>query len=565
MLFTDVRCFNNIETINANNSRPSKMLFSQNCLDITMLSNLVADSINNEEQLHLISNIIDDIEAVMCAKDTEGRHFIANRCYERSVGIDRENVFGKTDEEIFSFSPETAKEIREKDLKVMRTKKKNAFEEKVPCSNGEIKYYLTMKSPILNSNGTCVGLMCLAVDISKQKMLEQKLLGATMAKNLFLAKMSHEIRTPISAVAGYIDLINHSDPSMHKKYLNNISTSVEHLLNLVNDILDISSIEENKIHLDHKKFNLLEILESVISTLKFKANICKIKVITKIKPGQSNHFVGDETRVKQIILNLVSNAVKFSSGKPIEVRISINHSRYDGKKKISIIVKDQGIGLNTSNRERIYHAFSQLRSSEHYFEGTGLGLAIVKELSQLMNGSVKFFSEEGHGTLVATAIHLEESYRASQQIPKFTMYDSSGSKLLRNKIICIAEDQTFNREILKSMAQSEGAEVIAFADGEHLIKAVKSNSLPPSIDCFLIDIHMPIMSGVEALTLLREFTEYKNTPAYFVTADAVQDNLDRYWSNNYNLSGIYLKPLKRQELINCVNGNIEIASTEGTN
>ncbi len=536
-----------------------KMLFSQNCLDITMLSNLVANSITNEEQLHLISNIIDDIEAVMCAKDTEGRHFIANRCYEQSAGIDRENIFGKTDKEIFSFSPETAKKIRAKDLEVMRTKKKISFEEQVPCSNGEIKHYLTMKSPILDSSGSCVGVMCLAVDISKQKVLEQKLLGATMAKNLFLAKMSHEIRTPISAVAGYIDLINHSDPSMHKKYLNNISTSVEHLLNLVNDILDISSIEENKIHLDHKKFNLLETLESVISTLKFKTDICKIKIITKIKPGQSHHFVGDETRVKQIILNLVSNAVKFSNRKPIEIRISVNHSRYDGKKKISIIVKDQGIGLNTLNRERIYQAFSQLRSSDHYFEGTGLGLAIVKELCQLMNGSIKFFSEEGHGTLVATAIHLEESYRTSQQAPKFTMYDSSGSKLLRNKTICIAEDQTFNREILKSMAQSEGAEVIAFADGEHLIKAVKSNSLPPNIDCFLIDIHMPIMSGVETLTLLREFAEYKNTPAYFVTADAVQDNLARYWSNDYNLSGIHLKPLKRQELINCVNGNIEIA------
>ncbi|MDB1125898.1 ATP-binding protein [Vibrio sp. kj40-1] len=395
-------------------------------------------------------------------------------------------------------------------------------------------------------------------------MLEQKLVRATTAKNLFLAKMSHEIRTPISAVAGYVDLIHNSDPSQHQKYLRNISTSVEHLLNLVNDILDISSIEENKINLAHKKFNILEILNSVISTLKFKSNINKIKVVTKIQANQSKYFVGDETRIKQIILNLVSNAVKFSNGKPIEVRISIGKSKYNEKKKISIMVKDQGCGVNTSNREKIYQAFSQLGSSESYFEGTGLGLAIVKELSQLMNGSVKIFSKEGHGTLVATAIHLEESDRINHQAPKFTVYDSSESKLLKNKTICIAEDQTFNREILKLMAQNEGAKVIAYEDGDDLIKAVKSNHLPAKIDCFFLDIHMPIMSGIETLSVLREFKEYEKTPAYFITADAVQDNLERYRSNAYNLSGIYLKPLKRQELIHCVNNSIELTLNDSS-
>jgi len=550
--FTDDGYFNNIEFPTAN-SRFQTMLFSQNCLDITMLSNLVATSINNEEQLHLISNIIDDIDAVMCAKDTLGRHFIANKFYEKNVGINRKHVFGKTDEEIFSFSPEVAESIRQKDLEVMRTKKKVSFEEQVPCSNGEMKHYLTMKSPIIDSNGDVVGIMCLAVDVNEQKMLENKLQRATTAKNLFLAKMSHEIRTPISAISGYLDLINHSEPHQHQNYLNNISTSVEHLLNLINDILDISSIEENKIKLEHKQFDLLGVIDSVVSTLKFKANLNKIKVVTKFNKSDNKYFYGDATRVKQIIFNLVSNAIKFSSGSPVEIRISINKSRYSGKKKISVIVKDQGIGLDTGNRDEIYQAFSQLKSSEHYFEGTGLGLAIVKELSLLMQGSVKIFSQEGVGTLVSVSMHLEKSIHRRSNSPKCTIYDSSQSKSLKGKVICIAEDQTFNREILKSMAQNEGADVIAFEDGANLIKAVKSNTIPTQIDCFLLDIHMPIMSGIDTLTLLREFSEYEKTPAFFITADAVKDNLQQYWSENYNLSGIYLKPLKRQELINCVN------------
>ncbi|MDB1125899.1 hypothetical protein [Vibrio algarum] len=133
MLFTDVEYFNNIAPINAINLRLEKMLFPQNCLDITMLSNLVSTSINNEEQLHLISYIIDDVEAVICAKDTKGRHFIANKYYEKNVGVDRKNVFGKTDEEIFSFSPETARKIRERDAEIMRTKKKLLLKNKYPA------------------------------------------------------------------------------------------------------------------------------------------------------------------------------------------------------------------------------------------------------------------------------------------------------------------------------------------------------------------------------------------------------------------------------------------------
>lgn len=528
------------------------MPFTHNCLDLTLLCELVSSSINSEEQMHLISHIIDDVDAVMCAKDLQGRHFIVNKYYESAVGVNRAEVFGKTDREIFSFSPEIAEHIMAKDREVMSNKRKISFEEMVPDSNGVAKHYLTKKSPIMCSKGNVVGIMCLAVDISIQKKLEQKLQKATTAKNLFLAKMSHEIRTPISAISGYVDLIKHSDPSQQNTYLNNISTSVEHLLNLVNDVLDIASIEENKIRLENKKFDLLGVLDSVVSTLKFKANINKIKVVTKLDTKAHRYFKGDETRVKQIIFNLISNAIKFSQSKPIEIRISVIESRYSGKKKISILVKDQGIGLDTKERDKVYQAFSQLNKSTHYFEGTGLGLAIVKELTHLMQGNVKIFSQLRKGTIVAASMHLEESIGQTQTIPKFTLYDSSTALALQGKVLCIAEDQPFNREILKSMAISEGAKVLAFEDGVQLIKAIKSNSIPTHIDCFLLDIHMPIMSGVETLTLIREFAEYEVTPAYFITADAIKENLELYWSENYNLSGIYIKPLKRQELIDCV-------------
>ncbi len=533
------------------------MVQNSSCIDISLLSKLASSSMNDTDRLILLSNLIDDIDAVICAKNRNGQHFLANKCYETAVGIRRDHVYGKTDEEIFLFAPETAKAIREKDLEVMQTATKLSFEEQVPCSDGKLKYYLTKKSPIFNSDGKVVGIMCLAVDISTQKKLELELQRATTAKNLFLAKMSHEIRTPISAIAGYVDLIHHSDASKHKTYLNNINISIAHLLNLVNDILDISSIEENKIQLNHKKFDLLMVLEDVISTLKLKTNTNKVEVMTKLDKYRERYYVGDETRVKQIIVNLVSNAIKFSKGEPVKVCLSVTNSRYPQKKKVSVLVKDNGIGINTKNREKLFKTFSQLKSSEHYFEGTGLGLAIVKELSQLMQGSVKIFSTERKGTLAAASMHLEASDDHQPAYPELSSDSSNDThstkaKPLSGKTICIAEDQIFNREILKSMAQNEGATVIAFEDGADLINAIETDELPEQIDCFLLDIHMPVMGGIETLNTIRQHHKYKNTPAYFITADAIKDNIERYWSENYNLSGIFIKPLKRQELIDCV-------------
>lgn len=532
------------------------MVQNNSCIDISLLSKLASSGMDDTDRLTLLSNLIDDIDAVICAKNIDGQHFLANKCYETAVGISRAHVYGKTDEEIFLFAPETAKAIREKDLEVIQTASKLSFEEQVPCSDGKLKYYLTKKSPIFNSAGKVVGIMCLAVDISTQKKLELELQKATTAKNLFLAKMSHEIRTPISAIAGYVDLIHHSDTSKHQTYLNNINVSIAHLLNLVNDILDISSIEENKIQLSHKKFDLLMVLEDVISTLKLKTNAIKLQVVTKLDKYRDRYYVGDETRVKQIILNLVSNAIKFSEGEPITVCLSVINSRYPQKKKVSVLVKDNGIGMDTKERETLFKSFSQLKNSEHYFEGTGLGLAIVKELSLLMQGSVKIFSTEGKGTLAATSMHLEASDSHRFTYPELSFGSSNERhsakiKPLNGRTICIAEDQIFNREILKSMAQNEGAEVVAFADGADLISAIKTDELPKQIDCFLLDIHMPVMSGIDTLNAIREYCKYKNIPAYFITADAVKDNIERYWSENYNLSGIFVKPLKRQELINC--------------
>lgn len=527
------------------------MLLSDNIsVDSKLLSELITSS-GGDDSIFSISTILDNIDAVICAKDLQGRHFIANKCYQHSVGVKREDVLGKTDREIFVFSPETAEHIRQFDQQVISEKKKVTIEEEVPNSKGHSHYYLTQKAPIFDSKNKVIGVMCLAVDISKQKRLELNLKQATKTKNLFLAKMSHEIRTPISAISGYLDLIKHSDSSKHDEYHSNIEASVDHLLNLVNDILDISSIEVNQLKLDQHKFNLVNVIESVLSNQSFKASANNIDLISKFTINKEDQFIGDETRVKQIIFNLVSNAIKFSRDAPVEIRVSSLTTRTPNRHKIMILVRDHGIGLNTHHRNSVFKVFKQLKSSEKYFEGTGLGLAIVKEIALLMGGNVKLFSTPNRGTIVAVSLYLdkvEEEQVFTENRP--TLF-SDNKRYLQNKVICIVEDQAFNREILKYMARSEGAKVIAFADGDELIKAIEQQQFPKYIDCFLLDIHMPILCGPDTLKILRTIEEYKETPAYFITADAIKSNLEGYKNSDYNLSGIFIKPIERNQLISC--------------
>lgn len=527
------------------------MDIEHSCLDIETLSQFVSQSLNsNESFLHMILNVVDDIEAVICAKDISGRHYLVNRYYERAIGIPLSNVLGKTDHEIFSFSPEIATSIREKDIEVMENKKKCSFEEKVPDIDNNYRWYFTNKAPIFSHEGHVTGVVCLAIDITKQKILEEKLLKATQAKNTFLAKMSHEIRTPISAISGYLELAKNSDEEKCRSYLNKMTISADHLLNLVDDILDLSSIEENKLELNTVDFTVRHILDSVIDNLQHKALANNISIIKNYAADTNECFHGDKTRIKQIVFNLVSNAIKFSHDDNVEIRISVIKTKTTNQRKLIFLVKDHGIGIEPEKRKLVFKAFEQLNSSVHFFEGTGLGLSIVKELSELMGGSVKIFSQLNKGTIVAVSIPLMLSDNTCVQSEYCDDVKLNKKEMnLKERIICIVEDQAFNREILETMLTLAGASCISFEDGSDLIQAIEANEITQTIDCFLLDVHMPILSGPETLTRLRKYPKYKKSPAYIITADAIKSNVEEYLSCSQKLSGIFIKPIKRDELI----------------
>lgn len=535
------------------------MNFSHKSIDFVILARTIPFSkLNSRGFLEMVLDVIDNIEAVVYAKDLLGRHYLVNKYYEKAVGISPEEVLGKTDKEIFSFNPTVAQSIWEKDQQVIHSKEFVFFEERVPDINGVYRWYYSNRAPIFDDHGNVIAIMCMAVDITKKKEAEEKLFAATQAKNTFLAKMSHEIRTPISAISGYLDLARNCDAYQSRTYLDKMSNSVEHLLNLVDDILDLSSIEANKLELAPVSFDVASLLDSVVTNLKHKAKENNIHIVKQYQPINNNRLKGDETRIKQIIFNLVSNSIKFSKDSSVTVRARIKSSRYPDKCKLTILVKDKGIGMDPAQKKRVFKAFEQLKSSDHYFKGTGLGLAIVKELTEVMGGRVKIFTRPNKGTIVAVSLQLEPCFDDS--------YTQSGNRLgvetwenaLSGLRVCIVEDQPFNREILETILQQEGAETVSFKDGTDLVQAVEEGSLNQDINCFLLDVHMPILSGPETLIKLRQYPKYKTTPAFIVTADAIKSNLETYLAEDYELSGVFIKPLKRPDLVSELSRIIDV-------
>lgn len=525
------------------------MGFIHKSIDIYTLSQFISSvDMDSEGLLKMVLNVIDGVEAIVCAKDISGRHYLVNQYYEKAIGVSPHEVLGKTDTEIFQLHPHIAQAIQEKDLQVIEDKQVVFFEQRFPDIHGEYRWYYTNKSPIFNELGDVIGILCLAIDITQKKAVEEKLYAATQTKNTFLAKMSHEIRTPISAISGYLNLAKDCDLDTCHGYFEKMTNSVDHLLNLVDDILDLSSIEANKLKLTPKHFELANLLDSVISNLTHKAVDNNIQIVKEYRPNCDCALFGDETRIKQIVFNLVSNAIKYSKDSPVTVRVRVKRTPEKSKCKMVVLIRDEGIGIESNQKQYVFKAFEQLKSSNHYFEGTGLGLSIVKELTELMGGRVRMFTKPNIGTIAAVSLLLDDSPNEMQSSASNNKCTNKANRLVGRKV-CIVEDHPFNREILETILRLEGAQIFSFQDGSDLVLAAEEGSLNGDIDCFLLDVHMPILSGPETLIKLRQYENFKHTPAFIVTADAIKSNVEQHLAGNYNLSGVFIKPLKREDLV----------------
>ena len=364
---------------------------------------------------------------------------------------------------------------------------------------------------------------------------------ANQAKSQFLANMSHEIRTPLNAVIGFSSLARKEDSaSTLTSYLDKINSSSKSLLNLINDILDISKIESQKLAIEHIPFDLTALIKR-INTM-FEHTAVNKGLFWEVKPNipVDTWLIGDPMRIEQILLNLCSNAIKFTQQGRVCVTIEAEFISAQ-KVQLAISVADTGIGINPAQYDTLFNAFTQADSStSRQFGGTGLGLTIAKELSQLMGGEITFTSTPNEGSTFVLLMTLATA--EPQKKAELALTNSNISSLN----ILVAEDNITNQMVIKAMLGSLGIIPHIVDNGELAVEAVKKQHF----DLVLMDCQMPVMDGYRATALIRQFKTAQELPIIALTADVMPEDKAHALAVGFNQH--LAKPLELDNLTQCI-------------
>ena len=400
-------------------------------------------------------------------------------------------------------------------------------------------------------------LRALAEDLSRAN---TQALDASRGKSQFLANMSHELRTPLNGMLGMLGLLEGTriDP-VQQDYIITARNSARHLLTLLNDVLDLSSFDAGKFQLKFDDMHFLGALYEVESVMRPLAEDKHLVLNLAVDSDVPRWVVGDHTRIKQIVLNLVSNAIKFSDRGEVAVRVRRDDSRSSKVHNtvgVTIEVADQGIGIDAPTCERLFHRFEQGDGgTARRNEGTGLGLEISRELARLMHGDIRVDSTPGQGSTFTVSLVLQRAPEPppTGPLPVSGLFDLPASVPLpdaRALDILVADDNSTNRKYMGSLLGSMGHSVRFAEDGEEAVAQVH-RQLP---DLLLMDLHMPVMDGFDAVKQLRQVPGPTVTlPIVALTADVWDETRERAMACGMN--GFLTKPVDTLALEACIVGH----------
>ncbi|MGE4498172.1 MAG: response regulator [Deferribacterales bacterium] len=415
--------------------------------------------------------------------------------------------------------------------------------------SGERYWESVVISPVKNSAGQITNFVGIKEDITDKKRVMKELEAArltaesaTEAKSMFLANMSHEIRTPLNAIIGLSDLALKTELTLKQAdYIRKVKNAGVSLLAIVNDILDFSKVEAGKNELEKIEFHLDSVLENIVTVVFQKAEEKGIEFLLHVAPDVPAVIIGDPLRLGQVLINLVSNAVKFTEEGEVALSVTVVR-KFDGKAEIRFAVRDTGMGLLEEQKSRLFAAFSQADgSTTRKYGGTGLGLSISKSLIELMGGSVNVESERGKGSTF--------SFSAVFEIGTASVTDLRyGSESLKDMRVLVVDDNATARQIITEILvnlEFEPDEAESGADALRMIKAADAED--PYI-IVLMDWKMPGMNGLEASKIIKSDPEIRNKP-YVVLVTAFGRDLDRKTIEEYGADGFIVKPATASSLI----------------
>lgn len=520
-------------------------------VDITELKRREEDLQRTMAQIELYRHVLDELPVSTYVKsDTLAFEFV-NKAWVEITGVPREEALGKTDRDFFGDEGEG---FAARDLAVIETGGGDETEETLTRRDGTVRQLIAKKSRLISDDGT-VHLIGSSTDISELKQREAELQEAQLravladrAKSEFLANMSHEIRTPMNGVLGMAELLAKSDlDARQRTFTDIIVKSGNALLTIINDILDFSKIDAGQLVLDPVPFNLAEAIEDVATLVSTRAKEKNLEMIVRVAPGLQGSYVGDVGRIRQIITNLLGNAVKFTDRG--HVLVDVTGEDEGGATRLHVAVTDTGIGIPEDKLQQVFEKFSQVdASSTRRHEGTGLGLAITSRLVALMGGEVGVSSREGEGSTFWFTITLDRS--GSVERERTMPIDVSGARIL------VVDDNEVNRAILMEQMASWGFDACAARGGEEgiaVLRAVAAHGL--KVDCMVLDYQMPSMSGAEMARIVRAMPEIADTPIVMLTS--VDQSLGQSSQAGLRIDAHLIKPARSSALLEAVVSTIQ--------
>lgn len=504
----------------------------------------------------LLKTILNTVPDLIFYKDMNGIYKGCNKAFGAFIGKSEQEIIGKDDVELFQLSGNAAQKFIEDDLQVMRGKLDTLIrEEEVLYPDGKRIYLETIKTLYYSEDNAPFGMVGISRNIQLRKETEkayaeaiQRAHEASKAKSEFVARISHEIRTPLNAIIGMNYLLKQSctDP-VQESYLRKMELSAKNLLSIINDVLDFSKIESGKLEIEKNTLSIEKLVRDVVSINEPKAKAANESFETHIDPGIPDILIGDTLRISQIMLNLVSNAVKFSHHGTIKIEVLCE--RVHGENVTLLFsVRDQGIGMSQQQLDKLFVPFTQADgSTTRKYGGTGLGLSICKMLVELMHGEIWAVTEEGVGSTFFFRLQLEKKDAATPaaqhpETKQSAPVEALPASSLKGKTVLLAEDNEINQEIAIAILNSFGLEVELAENGLEAVQKIQTNQYA----LVLMDIQMPIMDGYQATRLIRKDDRFNALPIIAMTANAM--NTDRAESLKAGMNEHIGKPFDPEAL-----------------
>ena len=488
-------------------------------------------------------NIISDMNLGLLNIDLDHRIVYANQTFCDMTGYSMEELLG-SHTDMFKYD-DSSKAIARSKMALSRKGISDTMEIVARTKAGEMRNWFVSGGPTYNDKGEQTGAVVIYLDITDQKRLEQELEiakttaeRASEAKETFLANMSHEIRTPLNAIIGMIrELSRETLSPQQQTYLTHTDSAARHLLSIVNSILDLSKIEAGELELDMQDFSLEALIANIQSILHIKAARKGLDLCCEVSDAIWSAHIGDSARIRQILINLLGNSIKFTLEGRVSLRADVV-SETDLGQTIRIEVNDTGIGMDQEYLGEIFSKFSQAdRTTSRRFGGTGLGMSITKEMVRLMDGRIEVSSEKGVGTKFVIFLTLERG-----DLNKLTgPTDGDRSHLLRGTHILLVEDNVMNRFIAGKCLSHFGCTVDEAENGLVALDLLRQRSY----DLVLMDIQMPELDGVATTKIIRGELQL-DVPIIAVTANAFKKDIDLYLGIGMN--AYVTKPFEEQAM-----------------